>query len=65
VISGSDKAAAMIVLTFAGVLLLPNTHQFSQNLLPVWKTIFAAVLFGLATIAMLVSRTDVFLYYNF
>ncbi len=52
--------SALIVAFF-----LPNTAQFVRDVRHQWKSIFAAVSCGLACMAMVTSRTDVFLYFNF
>lgn len=44
---------------------LPNTFQFTRDLRPLWKNAACAVLFGLGCVAMLTSRSEVFLYFNF
>ena len=65
VINGASAAGKYLLLTFIGVLVLPNTDQFVRDIRPMWKTILAAVLFGIACIFMLISRSEVFLYFNF
>ncbi len=65
VISGAGAAARYLLLAFVIVLALPNTEQFARDIRPLWKTIFAACVFGVACILMLVSRSEVFLYFNF
>lgn len=65
VIEGASTAGKYLALAMIVVLALPNTEQFSRNIAPLWKTVFAAILFGVACIFMLISRSEVFLYFNF
>ncbi len=65
VIIDSDTAAVAILAAFFVALALPNTNQFVRNLNPQWKTVFAGMAFGTACTAMLATRSDVFLYFNF
>nr|WP_303626474.1 MBOAT family protein [Roseovarius sp. M141] len=65
VISDASAAGKYLLLALIGVLALPNTDQFSRDIRPMWKTVLASILFGIACIFMLISRSDVFLYFNF
>ncbi len=65
VITGASTAGKYLLLALIVVLALPNTDQFARNIMPMWKTILASILFGIACIFMLISRSEVFLYFNF
>ncbi len=65
VITGASAAGKYLLLALIGVLALPNTDQFARDVRPMWKTVFASALFGIACIFMLISRSEVFLYFNF
>ncbi|SEK56418.1 D-alanyl-lipoteichoic acid acyltransferase DltB, MBOAT superfamily [Roseovarius nanhaiticus] len=65
VIEGARTAGRYLLLALIGVLILPNTYQFTRDVRPLYKTLVGAVLFGAGCILMLVSRSDVFLYFNF
>ncbi|MFD0858674.1 MBOAT family O-acyltransferase [Roseovarius aquimarinus] len=65
VISEASKAGRYLALALVGVLVLPNTYQFTRDIRPLYKTLVGAAAFGAGAILMLVSRSDVFLYFNF
>lgn len=65
VIRDNATAVALLLFSFLVVLVMPNSQQFTANIRPLWKTYVAAILFGLGCFLMLVSRTEVFLYFNF
>ena len=65
VITDNDTAALFLIAAFLIVLLLPNTSEFTRNIQPTMKTIFVAILFGIACTLMLASSSEVFLYFNF
>ncbi|MEI4262923.1 MBOAT family O-acyltransferase [Roseovarius sp. D0-M9] len=65
VIAEASTAGRYLLLALIGVLALPNTYQFTRDIRPLHKTLVGAVLFGAGCIMMLVSRSDVFLYFNF
>jgi D-alanyl-lipoteichoic acid acyltransferase DltB (MBOAT superfamily) len=65
VISHASTAGKYLLLALIGVLVLPNTYQFTRDIRQLHKTLVGAVLFGVACIFMLISRSEVFLYFNF
>ncbi|MFX0546379.1 MBOAT family O-acyltransferase [Roseovarius sp. S1116L3] len=65
VITGASTAGKYLALALIGVLVLPNTYQFTRDIRPLYKTLVGAALFGAGCIMMLVSRSEVFLYFNF
>ncbi|WP_324751887.1 MBOAT family protein [Roseovarius sp. Pro17] len=65
VIANASAAGKYLLLALIVVLALPNTYQFTRDIRPLHKTLIGAVLFGIACIFMLISRSDVFLYFNF
>ncbi|MFX0543026.1 MBOAT family O-acyltransferase [Roseovarius sp. S4756] len=65
VITGASTAGKYLALALIGVLALPNTYQFTRDIRPLYKTLVGAALFSAGCIMMLVSRSEVFLYFNF
>jgi len=65
VFSSDKQAVQELLVVLLGVLVLPNSIQFSRDIRAFWKTVFAAVLFGVACTMMVASRSQVFLYFNF
>lgn len=65
VIENEGDASKLIIICALVAFLLPNTDQFCRNIQKPWKTCFAAILLGLGCVAILVSRSQVFLYFNF
>ena len=65
VIEGASTAGRYLLIALIGVLALPNTYEFTRDIRPLHKTVVGAAAFGAGAILMLVSRSDVFLYFNF
>lgn len=65
VIQDERGASQALVLAALVAFFLPNTYQFTRNIRPWWKTVLAAVLFGVACLVMISSSSEVFLYFNF
>ncbi|WP_323007063.1 MBOAT family protein [Pseudorhodobacter sp.] len=65
IIASKNAARNELLLAFVAVLFFPNSIELTRNINALWKTVAAGLLFGFACIAMVASRSEVFLYFNF